>query len=559
MAKKKADPKDFSVKWGDVPLLLEDPYGSVAKWINDWMPLALGNFWSPSQVQGGEVLGSRYVDGTAEIPFPKPCWSQLPTPRLNVLVWPNGASRWAYGLFLIDGKSFKKVTEKKGYTNRSFVVYDRGEKVIDTKMYALPPQPVSNGGGQPRDASKKKNAPPASDGNLYILPLVCPRYFWSHSVMEGSTVDAQNPGRTWDELLAEVNASVPSVASIDYSDPAIDEAVYFKPDWHHTNKRRERAAALADAIASSVGGHLVAVPESGGVSLKIARWEDYPRGSEGDTAALEPRDENPFIAGVHETDEIVKVKPLYPQRFRVVFRKYKWGRVLNDFYEKSYDLDGDVLNGDAKDAITNLEKVIISTAYAKVAKQQDGAGGADPDNNDDLDTLAEQLAIDAYHRWTWSPAVQCVAGIYKLNPDDADTTEKVKPLARADYVEFHLGSRCDVHLDDYDDAAGIGGNSRYRSFTRWVGLPPNFGPDVNLCQFDEMPTYYSPAFFTLKANDATEGDNATLTDPASDGSTADNYAKLWSEIIPIASHTGDVIAYWNANNEKWQVMQKECT
>ncbi len=150
----------------------------------------------------------------------------------------------------------------------------RGREAIEARMWTLPAQPVSNAGGQPKEAvTKGRNQRPKNPGNLYLLPIVDRRYFWQFCGSDSYTTESHFG---WNALK---NAVIGKLAKGD-QDFEIDQAKYFKPDpdqllWVHTN-----AALHIDAIAASTGGQLVAFPTYGDndkTTLYHARWEDYPR------------------------------------------------------------------------------------------------------------------------------------------------------------------------------------------------------------------------------------------------------------------------------------------
>ncbi len=522
-----------------------------------WLPLAFANLFTLPNIAVTPRHETQTIGGPVHIGLRRPNWNPLPPPKLNTLIWPTGASRWAYGVFLVSGEMLKQLVEDgNGKNGLRFLVEYAGEKAIEARMWTLPAQPVSNAGGQPKEAvTKGRNQRPKNPGNLYLLPIVDRRYFWQFCGSDSYTTESHFG---WNALK---NAVIGKLAKGD-QDFEIDQAKYFKPDpdqllWVHTN-----AALHIDAIAASTGGQLVAFPTYGDndkTTLYHARWEDYPRPdseSPQTSTALDPLDACPLVAGLHHTDQLPNDGIRYPETFRVIHRKWMYGRAKRAVYHKDYDT-AEAFNVPDSQIIPGFTHSIYTTAFANVNRHE-GIGVVDPpddpDNIEDIDDLSLQLATDAFYRWVWLPAVQVVAGVYPVRYLEDQQSGQLAHLAQADRIEWHLANR--------DPASG-----EMQCFTRWVGLPQNFGPDHNLCQFSDCPVFYSPSRFEIDSGHPLEGPDTADDDgynsvcivKASNGNeNGDGFRVFVGQPFGIMTGSGNCIAYWEDSSERWVVIQKGC-
>jgi hypothetical protein len=557
---KKKKYRDFAITVNDEPLLLEDIDGDVMEWVNRWIPLAYANMFTVPNSSVSPRHEFNPIGGPVHIGLTLPNWGPLPPPQLNTLIWPTGASRWAYGVFLIEGERLKKIIDDGDTaTGVRFRIESQGELVIDAKMWMLPAQPLSNAAGQPEKAvTKGKDQRPKNPGNIYLLPLVDVRYWWQFC---GSHDYDANINSSWTDLSTAVCSRLHG-ADRSFT---VDDEKYFYPDPEQAMLVRNTNAALhLDAIAASVGGQIVIFPEHRNqnttfATVRLARWEDYPRPNPDDkevSTALDPFETSPLIAGLHHTDELPASGMAYPETFRVVHRKWMYGRALRAVYEKDYDTVEE-FEVESSQVITGLTHTIYTTAFCNVNKHEGLSVDdppEDPDNIENIETLSLQLATDAFHRWVWLPAVHVVAGVYPLRYLNDQEEGKLQHLAQADRVEFHLGVR--------DPISG-----EHACFTKWVGLPQNFGPTMNLCQFIETPVFYSIGEFEVDEDHPLEdgpdefGCNAVFTGTPSNGTDPgtpiDDEFRVF---IGGGALTGSGIthAFWDDTDEKWKAIQKGC-
>jgi hypothetical protein len=107
-----------------------------------------------------------------------------PSLRLNRLVWPTGASRWAYGYFLAVSSQLEVILDRCHGSARDRnnpgllrVGTTPGCEKVETQMYLLNPVKIS---GLDQTTAYEFDSPL---GHLraqavYVLPLVDERYFW---------------------------------------------------------------------------------------------------------------------------------------------------------------------------------------------------------------------------------------------------------------------------------------------------------------------------------------------------------------------------------------------
>ena len=170
----------MSLSFAGVEMLLEDKGGAIQHWLDSWLPVSDLRLTSPTVA----------LDADDEW-LPLPRYPELPPPRLNTFVMPTGATRWGYGLFLVDEAKLEEIKSKMNSATSKLAA---GTLIISShidddprtgvggevklKVHALPARKVSF--MKPDDAPS--NEPPAKP--LWILPLVDSRYFWQFGTMQ---------------------------------------------------------------------------------------------------------------------------------------------------------------------------------------------------------------------------------------------------------------------------------------------------------------------------------------------------------------------------------------
>lgn len=174
--------------------------------------------------------------------------------QLNRLIWPTGASRWAYFIGLVDADTLATIQDtvfgEEG-TNDSPAtlqidsqnVDSPGYELLATTMYPLPPVPLSN-----VVVAAGPNNPFISTtvNNLYLLPLVDQRwYWWSYSLPRPIAT------LTWDAAFEVIANELGITIEVDAVNAAYQDCGigYGRGD----GVTHEVLPPLLDALAANVG------------------------------------------------------------------------------------------------------------------------------------------------------------------------------------------------------------------------------------------------------------------------------------------------------------------
>jgi hypothetical protein len=224
------------------PLLFPD--ADVLSFFERYQDLSDLRIFSPhhSRVSGRQACRSRFEQDKG-LGLPVWNWPDPPAPRLNTVYWPTGATRWAYGLFLVTratrDRLFARLHSSNGNAAGTLSMGDDldggGLSPYSMDMYMLNPRPVSS---------------MATDDDLWILPLVDERYFWQYRSVEDLEVTTAT---TWATLFGTLGTRLGRTVAVT---PSI-AAAYLKPDPTEFSRRYDNAALLLDAAAASVGRRVV--------------------------------------------------------------------------------------------------------------------------------------------------------------------------------------------------------------------------------------------------------------------------------------------------------------
>lgn len=171
---------------------------------------------------------------------------QAPRPipfRLNSLVWPSGAARWAYIHTLTTSARLERILDSlatAGGGTRDLILSD-GTRTLTAPLYALPPRPLF--------------AVPGA-GQLYLLTLVDDRWRWWWLA---NTISLTAGTTSWATLLATIGTAlgVTITTAIHGTGPEVEVAsAYLTPPVELT-QRYEALPVLLDAVAASAGCRVV--------------------------------------------------------------------------------------------------------------------------------------------------------------------------------------------------------------------------------------------------------------------------------------------------------------
>lgn len=197
-----------------------DVHTQITEW---WHGHRIDEFDHPAYFSG------RWIN---HLPIPAPPKSE--PPRIGVLRWPTGASRWATCHLIATAEQLADIRTAAGSTAAPMtLMITDSVTTITTSMYLLPPRPILQ----------------KDSGDLYLLTLVDERWFWWDSGNQSAPI---TPPSTWGSLLTSLFTSVgvtPTISTIPsgYGEPTpIRWNVLYKP-----------IPLLIDAAAACVGLRVV--------------------------------------------------------------------------------------------------------------------------------------------------------------------------------------------------------------------------------------------------------------------------------------------------------------
>lgn len=461
----------MSLRYGGKPILLEQD-GQVADFLKKSLPLdGLRAFAPPVSVDNG-FTGS--IDSEAGRPanLPLPNYPAPPAIGVNQLYWPQGASRWAFGHFLMA----KSDAEALSLRTTPYILKVGGaDGVINISLYLLQSRPLSAGTGE----------------RLELVTLVDERYFWHFR----ATADADPPA-TWDAAFTAIKGDL----GISFTNPTIS-ADYLIPDATELSRRASNAAVMFDAIAHSVGCRVV---------RHLDATVEVITASDSTTRLNDQKNKWTKMAGAVFGDTLL------PENVSVSFAK--WPKNCAGEAGGVY-IDTAAAPGEAE-TVAGTEKIVHSTAKADVSDDFD----ADPDNKTELDTLAAKIGSD-YYDWAATHFDISLQGIVHWLPTGFDDH-----ILLSFRKEFDCGVKATADLDDEGlPVVGMAKIYDYTRSTRVQSLPPNFGVEYQLSQDSGVDTteedYGEIVLGKMDAN-LSDGGSATMSiwsgDAGSETDSTDN-------------------------------------
>jgi hypothetical protein len=421
-----------------VELVIPDKRRKLARWLEQYLPLMdLRDQCGPVALNSQRTQSRSGFKSGVGLPLPN--YPDPPAPKINTLYWPTGASRWARGYFLATSTQLEQILEEVGESNAAIELVledeDRG-KSITVDVHLLPPRPLTAGS--------------AEDGlvNLYLLPVVDKRYYWQFKHTDNLEIDHESD---WDFVFSTLGTRLGSEITVD---PFVGD--YKVPDTDELTRRYENAAVMLDAAAHSTGRRIVV--EFDGTVLAL--------GFNGSLTRLEGNLEEYALLAGGKID--FNLAAITPEKVLVTFPKY---------YDHYPDCNGELFTvevppEDEEAVVTSgAIKVIHSTAYADYTTH-----GGTPDNESDLQALAEVIAADFY------------ASLAEYFDRSFLSLCEWQPTAFDDYTEFSFGSQAgDYDCDDENEQLDEDGPALpWQAHTRVHGRPYNFGVEEQLQQFEDL-------------------------------------------------------------------------
>ena len=138
-----------------------------------------------------------YMGGCDSNKVPVPNYSADRTPRLNTLIWPTGASRWAYGLFLATKTVINQLSYGEAKTLEMVAEnQDQKHTKVRASMYALAPVQLS---------CVEVEFDGTAAEQLWLLPLVDARWYWQWRNTGSISVSSSS---TWADVISSLGSQL---------------------------------------------------------------------------------------------------------------------------------------------------------------------------------------------------------------------------------------------------------------------------------------------------------------------------------------------------------------
>lgn len=430
------------ITFAGYPLLLEDPQGDLATWLEWSLSLAdLRLFGPDGPAMADSRLGARST-ARAKVGLPRANWSMLPSRlKLNSLWWPTGASRFAVGLFLAGEETLTKIKEELDADGRAELVLEEaeedGQSITFKKMHLLPPRPLTT----PSDPDKEER--------LFILPIVDQRYFWQFQDAGDFAPECGYGGDTWEDLIELLGTTLAGQIVVD-----APESGFQNPDQVELTRRYESAPALLDALAWCIGQRIVAYP-NGSIHSQNPSPARLLLANNFQSASIW----SGGLAGKGDPgEEPLYEQPRRPEKVRVVFPVYNGSTPDADGDVYKIDVAGSDYISDTSTLVTGRRKTFFDTAHADIS-----TGEVIPDNVADLTELAQAIA-KAYYAWL-----------------EVETYDLSFPGLK-DWLQTGFDDATWWHWGSLQPRAELGGDhcrpqggSPYAAYTRVSSLPVDWG------------------------------------------------------------------------------------
>ena len=476
----------MAIEYAGVDLLLEDPGREFQTWLERSLSLNDLRLWGAEPVSYRDGRDVPQGDDRPLVGQPLINWPEPPGWKLNTLWVPTGASRWAFGIFLVNKAKLEEIEYALGGVGFGTLKLreqnETGEAAdattIQGRYWMLPPRMVFNKDGE----------------EAHLLILVDWRYFWQFKDTDELLVEDST---SWTDVLAVLSAATSQNvggASMDFDTPA---DAYLQPDTDEVTRHSENLAATIDAVAACLGWRVIFNAGTGVTTMQ---------GSAAALAAVTANhvnEKNLLLAGGEPTQQW----NTWPRQVRLVFREEVGGSITGGVYYVSANTTPDS-SGELMP--TGTEVTFHNTCHA-VRLLPDST----PSNLEELTTLTNKIAAD-YSAWRSQSYDKTIHGLadWTLNGYD-------------DYIWYHAGFQYPKD-DETDLPPGIGdpkfggmfGGNDYAFFTRVCSWPHNVGVAELLHRFFEQESSSSSATSSSSSSSATSSSSQTSSSSVTSSSSS---------------------------------------
>lgn len=306
------------------------------------------------------------------------------TVRLNTLIWPTGASRWAQFHGIVNEEQLKQIRTNTGGApgpaSLEMSWYDDKDQLVDRitpSMYMLAARPLDQLilGGDEADSGFISHG-------LYLLSLVDARYFWWYkstaviTVTEGTT--------TWSQLFTSLGTAIGAAITVDSVASA-----YLKPSASLT-AQYEFTPPMLDAVAYNVGQRIVRALDGTVKSQSASSASTALTANLALPAARSRRGGGKYAYDPAKTPN--DLNAMAPATVRVLYPKADCGLLTGEWYTSSTKTLAALALAEFGTAtgVAGIEKTFHCSCTA------DFTGGSGPVNSTELAALTTQIATDYY-------------------------------------------------------------------------------------------------------------------------------------------------------------------
>jgi len=308
-------------------------------------------------------------------------------PRLGSLWWPQGASRFAIGFFLVTNNELAPIRtavySSPGVSAPQNFVINDGKRSLTTSLYMLPPRRLTQIAG---------------NDDSWLMPLVDARYWWWDSA---SKISVTGGTTAWTDLYSSIAGGIGIALSVDaisgsYLTPPGDFGVGY-----------DHLPVLLDAVARTLGQRIVR-----DFAGNVRAWN--VTASQTQLATNFSTANNGLLAGGAMnvvSGSNIDLPSLVPSSVTVVFRR-QGSTGTRPFDQKNYQVTLASLGLPEFAGVTGT----AGSFLLRSRQTADWDASSVPDNDADLSAYATQAATDWY-RYATSAMDATYSGVLNWTPE----------------------------------------------------------------------------------------------------------------------------------------------